>query len=357
MKIGIDYRLANSSTRGMARYAREITQCILEEDFNNTYILYIDKKLSVPIKSASNIIVKQIKVSNYIIGEQISLALYSFVDNLDILWSPYDTFPLLCGRKTNLIVTIHDLIFLNKSIGKIKIRQIIGRLYRKYCILIGKNKIKIRFTVSNYSKKEIERKLGINNVLITSNCISSFYNKYLLYKQKTEFNNIIIPYYFTVSGDAPSKNIKFIINYFINYLPNEYLYIAGISEHSCIRKYSSKNIVILESNLSDEELIGYYSKCRVFLFLSLQEGFGIPVLEALVCGAKIIVSNRTSIPEVAGNCAIVIDPDNEGQLSDALDKIELFLVDEKERNRQLKKYFEWKAVARIVHNEFLRIRS
>ena len=55
----------------------------------------------------------------------------------------------------------------------------------------------------------------------------------------------------------------------------------------------------------------FYSACEFFVFPSLYEGFGIPVVEALKCGAPLLLSDRTSIPEVAGDCAFYFNPENE----------------------------------------------
>jgi glycosyltransferase involved in cell wall biosynthesis len=353
MIIGIDYRLANSSNRGMARYCREIVRCLLEEDCHNLYILYVDRPLSSSINSVSNIAIKRIISSNYIMGEQVCLSLRTFIDKLDVLWSPYNTFPLLYRKKACLFVTIHDLIFFNRIIGKSNINQKIGRLYRKYCLLLGKKNINHCFTVSEYSKTEIKNRLSIKNITVTPNCISGFFDKVLLYKNKTLLTTTKTspPFFFTVSGDAPSKNLLFIINYFKNYLPDTDIYIAGIPKFSYIRQYATEHIIILQNNLSDEELIDYYSNCKAFLFLSLQEGFGIPILEALVCDAKIIASDRTSIPEIAGNYALLIEPDNEDQLATAIKNIESFVVDERQKKNHLVKYLSWKSSAKIVYQK------
>jgi glycosyltransferase involved in cell wall biosynthesis len=353
MIIGIDYRLANSSIRGMARYAKEIVSCLMEFDRSNTYILYIDKELSLKIEYSDRIFIKKIKTSNFIIGEQICLSLQTFIDKLDILWSPYNTFPLFTNPKTHNFVTIHDLIFFHKPQGKSSFSQKIGRLYRKYCLILGKKRITHCFTDSMYSLSEIKEKLSIRNITLTYCCITDFYKEYLLYKQNAILGKDTPPFYFTVSGDAPSKNLLFVIQYFRKNLPETYLFIAGVSENSYLRQYASDYIVLLENNLPLQELIEYYIKCKVFLFLSLQEGFGIPILEALVCNAKIIASNRTSIPEVAGNCAILINPTSEEQFTKALEDIETFSIDEKYKEKHLLKYFSWESVAKIVYNVFI----
>jgi glycosyltransferase involved in cell wall biosynthesis len=352
MTIGIDYRLANSSSRGMARYAKEIVSCLLREDTTNRYILYIDKALTSTFVTSPNVFVKRIKTENYILGEQIFLALYTFIDKLDILWSPYNTFPLFARQKTRIFVTIHDLIFFHKTTGESSLYQKIGRLYRKYCLILGKKRINQCFTVSEYSAGEIQQRLSLQDISITPNCADAFLSKIAAYNNSgaalAEYNK---PFYFTVSGDSPGKNLLFVVNYFKRFMPDAYLYIAGVPVTSYMRRFAQDNIV-MTGYLSDEELAGYYKNCKAFLFLSLREGFGIPILEALSCGAKIIASNRTSIPEVAGNCAILIDPTSEEQFARALADIETFTVDEEYKKKHLSKYSSWKDTAKIVSSAF-----
>jgi glycosyltransferase involved in cell wall biosynthesis len=70
--------------------------------------------------------------------------------------------------------------------------------------------------------------------------------------------------------------------------------------------------------VTDEELVMLYSIADAFVFPSLYEGFGLPVLEAMACGTPVITSNRSSLPEVAGNAAILVNPDVEEQIADAI---------------------------------------
>ncbi len=70
--------------------------------------------------------------------------------------------------------------------------------------------------------------------------------------------------------------------------------------------------------VSEAEIGAWYGRARIFAFPSLDEGFGMPVLEAMAAGLPVIASNRSAIPEVAGNAAILVDPDREDELATAL---------------------------------------
>lgn len=89
------------------------------------------------------------------------------------------------------------------------------------------------------------------------------------------------------------------------------MYGAGheaIVEH--IANSAHREDIVVTGYVSDEELVALYSQCEVFGFLSLYEGFGIPPLEAMACGARVVVSNRSSLPEVVGDVGIQVNPES-----------------------------------------------
>lgn len=110
-----------------------------------------------------------------------------------------------------------------------------------------------------------------------------------------------------------------------------------------IEKSEYKDQIVITGFVSDEELVALYSKCDTFVFVSLYEGFGIPPLEAMACGAKVVVSNTSSLPEVIGDIGIAIDPLDQNAINEAVYKSILLENNEEYRNRvnaHLKNY-EW----------------
>jgi glycosyltransferase involved in cell wall biosynthesis len=101
--------------------------------------------------------------------------------------------------------------------------------------------------------------------------------------------------------------------------------------------------------IADEDLPDLYRGAEVFVYPSLYEGFGLPVLEAMACGTPVITSNRSSLPEVAGNAALLVDPTRPEALATALATV----VTDKALREELRrkgiaraKDFSWDAVAR-----------
>lgn len=137
-------------------------------------------------------------------------------------------------------------------------------------------------------------------------------------------------YFLALSTLSPHKNFERIIKSFIRLLKQEragdlYLVIAGaggLSRQSVYQEIENSDHlagrIILTGYLPEEDLSPLYSGALAFLFPSLYEGFGLPPLEAMKCGAPVITSNSSSLPEVVGEAAIKIDPRDEDALSQAM---------------------------------------
>lgn len=307
MNIGIDFRLANCSHRGMARYCREIVRCLLEMDRSNHYILFIDESPTVHFEGCNNYSFCFIHTKNYIIGEQIYLPLEAVKMGCDVLWCPYNTFPIFLPLKIRLLVTIHDVIFFYKNRSSRTFYQHVGGVYRKCVLKLFYKRINSCVTVSAFSKNEILKYIPFKiPIKITYNCVNSFSKNVEYYKK----NNAVFirDYFFTVSGDAASKNLDVLIDVFKKEFPNETLVIGGVSKKSTLRANASSNIIFLDEGVSDNILIRNYLECKCFLFCSKYEGFGIPIIEAAICGKPIIASNTSSIPEILGEKGILVEP-------------------------------------------------
>lgn len=87
-----------------------------------------------------------------------------------------------------------------------------------------------------------------------------------------------------------------------------------------IEKSDFRDQILITGFVTDKELVALYSKCASFVFVSLYEGFGIPPLEALSCGAKVVVSNTSSLPEVVGDLGILVNPINQKEVTEGIYK-------------------------------------
>lgn len=348
MKIGIDYSLATASTRGMGRYIREITRCLAASDRENTYFLYTHQPISEPLPP--NFIERRLPTGNEILAEQWYLPRMARRDELNVLWCGANTFPLFLKRKIRLVATIHDLIFMHPTEGRSTLRQKIGRTYRRSVLRWGHRRIDRCASVSRYSADEIEHLLGISNVEVTYNCIDTFY-RVVESRPKPE---VRADFYFTLSGDAPSKNLPLLLDTFEELLPDQTLVVGGLPSRSPLRARATDRIRFLPTGITDEELADTYLRCRAFVFVSLSEGFGIPVLEALACGAPMVCSSTTSLPEVTGTLALLVDPTNKKAIAAALKNICTFVVDHSQKEMHLSKFLHWSDSAEKIKQLLVR---
>jgi glycosyltransferase involved in cell wall biosynthesis len=165
------------------------------------------------------------------------------------------------------------------------------------------------------------------------------------------------------------KNVPMLIRSFANIankFPEVDLLIIGkptidqLTElNNLIESFSNlKERVILKGFISDSDLSHYYSNSEAFIYPSLYEGFGIPVLEAMQCNTPVITSNRGSIPEVVGLSGIIINPDSVNEISCAISKI---LLDSnlqknlKEKGLTQAKKFTWDICAENTINVYRKV--
>ncbi|MEH2125609.1 glycosyltransferase family 4 protein [Nostoc sp.] len=220
-------------------------------------------------------------------------------------------------------------------------------------------------TISESSKKDIIEYLEVDpkKVYVTP-LASRYYSNYLSEEiaqglEKQANYDFSKPYLLFVSTIEPRKNINTIITAF-NFLKEKYkiehqLILIGKKGwnyepiFAAIENSPWANQIHHLNYLSNELVALFYSKADVFVYPSYYEGFGLPVLEAMTLGAPTISSNTSSIPEVAGDAAILIDPSDFVQLAEAILKVigdsqlrqELII-----KGRERAKLFSWERTAK-----------
>jgi glycosyltransferase involved in cell wall biosynthesis len=135
-------------------------------------------------------------------------------------------------------------------------------------------------------------------------------------------------YILFVGTRANYKNFIFFINAIADILRNDsnlFLICAG---GDCFNSIENKRIIelglksqIIQKNFKDEQLAVFYKNAKCFVFPSLYEGFGIPVLEAMACGCPVVLGHHSSFPEVAGNAGVYFDLNNSGDLRDKINSL------------------------------------
>ncbi|MCF4967336.1 glycosyl transferase family 1 [Nostoc sp. CMAA1605] len=277
-----------------------------------------------------------------------------------------DYFVYPCAKSINFM-TICDLTF-------IKYPYFASQIVKTYT-----NRIKqclkwtdAIITISETSKQDIIQYLNIKPEKIFVTPLASRYNSDY-FEQKNILNllgqqviyDFSKPYLLFVSTIEPRKNINTIITAF-NILKQQHkiehhLIMIGkkgwIYEpiFAAIASSPWKDEIHHLDYLSDELVALFYSKADVFVYPSHYEGFGLPVLEAMTLGAPVVSSNTSSIPEVAGDAAILIDPEDPMQLAESILKVisdRQLRKDLIARGKARAKLFSWERTAKATLNAY-----
>ncbi len=371
MKIGIEgQRLYRKKKHGMDMVALELINELQQIDRENEYVIFVkpDEDNRV-FKEAPNFKVVELGGGPYPTWEQVALPKAAKKEGCHILHCTSNTAPVKKGLP--LIVTLHDIIYL-ESISIFKKGgtwyQKMGNMYRRWVVpKVVKIADKI-ITVSNFEKNRINDFFGFphdNDKLVAIyNGVSNHFKpiddeKEL--KRVKELYNLPDNFLFFLGNTDPKKNTKGVLKAFSDYLKKsgDDLYLVMLDyERSALEKLLDEigdrdliKRIILTGYVVNTDLPAIYNLCKVFLYPSLRESFGIPMLEAMRCGVPVITSNTSSMPEVSGGAAYIIDPYKPEEIAKGIDEL---LHNEKLRNDLVEKglkqaaKFSWRNMAKEV---------
>ncbi len=364
LKIVIDGRMINES--GIGRYIRNLLIQLQGIDKTNEYFILHLKDNYDTLVYHNNFHKILADFRWYGVAEQIKLLRLLKEFKPDLVHFPHFNVPLLYDGK--FIVTIHDLIHQHFSMQRstahgpviYKLKQL-G--YRKVFNAAVKKANKI-LVPSNFVKNQLMDDWYVDSgkVAVTREAVDDKILTIVNKMNKKESLDLIgkfgirKPYIFYVGNAHPHKNVERLIRMFREVggvrekYPGLSLVLSGNDHYFWQRlkkEYHDKGIVYT-GFISDEELVGLYKNAQAFVMPSLEEGFGIPILEAMACGCPVVSSNAGSLPEVGGDAAIYFDPENQEEM---VKKAEMVLGSDRLKKeligKGLKKYkqFSWKKLA------------
>lgn len=326
MLIGIDCsRTAKTTHTGTEYYSTMLLKNFIKTDYQNQYILYSPKDISNHLgKLPKNFTQRIIPFPKLWTQIRLSWEMLKDKNKLDVLFIPSHTIPLIHPERT--IVTIHDLGFLYYPELYTKMEL----AYQKFGLNMAINHAKHIITPSQYTKKDIVKNFGLDPKKIT--VIYHGYND-KLYKPRIYPKKENNPYIFFVGRLEHKKNITGIIKTY-ELLRREpkithKLVLAGkpgygYEDYLKIKATLPENVrndIIELGYIPEIELASWMKNADVFFFPSFFEGFGLPVIEAMACGVPVVTSKSTSIPEIAGSAAILINPQKPFEMAVALSKL------------------------------------
>lgn len=329
MFIGIDASRATKQQKtGTEYYSQEILKNLAKIDYQNQYILYSPVKPSGALtKLGKNFTWKVMPFPK--LWSQIRLSWeFIFGQKPDVIFEPAHTIPVIHPK--NMVVTLHDLGFKYYP----ELYTPLERKYHNFCMDFSARVAKHIIAPSEYTKKDLIKIYGINPKKITiihHGFDTELYNtKPSITSEKMKKNS---PYIFFVGRIEKKKNI---VNMLASYelLRKEKkikhkLVLAGkpgygyeeFQEKLNTLDPEIKKDVIELGYTSEEELANWLKNADIFFFPSNFEGFGMPVIESMACGTPVVCSNTTSLPEIAGSAAILVNPEKPLDMAAGLSKI------------------------------------
>jgi len=273
----------------------------------------------------------------------------------DILFIPANIIPFFAPKKT--FTTIHDIGFKRfpECYGKTE------RWLQDFGTKRAIRKARVIFTPSEFTKKELVNVYGANaKNIIPISLGFNFSTKSATETDVLQKHGIKKPYFLYVGRKEYKKNIKNIIEGFkiFNEKNSEYyLVLVGKNGYGWDKIEKPKNIISLNW-LPNNDIKVLMENAEIFLFPSLYEGFGMPILEAMSCGTPVITSNCASMPEIAGDAAYLVNPNNASEIAKAIKTI---MLDEqvkkelKEKGVLRSKKFSWEKCAENSINSILKL--
>lgn len=248
------------------------------------------------------------------------------------------------------VITIHDLAFIENPSWYSRKYVMLYKIMTPWSAKTSKHIL----TVSEFSKREIMRHLNIpaERISVVHNAVSSIFTKGEV--DNSNKKNYIL----AVSSIDPRKNFVRLLKAFEKLHDKELkLYVIGgksnVFSSSQDLQLNNNDRVIWLGHVSDQELLEYYRNTSCFVYPSLYEGFGIPPLEAMACGAPVVVSDIPPHREVCGDAALYTNPLDE---DDIAEKIQIILEDKHLRNKKMScafercSHFSWEKSAKKVIN-------
>ncbi len=366
MKIGINidqvlYRISG----GTGRYSWNLINSLTQIDHENAYVLFhsrtdkIGRSIVEDLDLNANFSLRQLPFTRPFINSIWNRARFwpveMFLGKLDLIHAPTLAIPTKGSAK--LVVTVHDLAFLKfpefYTARSLKFHQRNAKIAAYEADLL--------IAVSNSTKRDIMTLLSVDEerVRVIYEGVDIDEGALDHREQVLSSLNVQKPYVLFVGTLEPRKNLRRLLQAFAKSRqtanlahrlvivgPKGWLYEEIFKERE---REDLKKSVVLTDLVSDARLAVLMSEADLFIYPSLYEGFGLPPLEAMACGTPVLSSSVSSLPEVLGDAAVLVDPYDVDQMASAVINI---LEDEQlrtslvEKGRQRVAQFSWDKMAK-----------
>lgn len=374
MKIAVNTRLLiKNKLEGIGWFTKEVLERIVKNNPQHEFLFFFDRKFDPSFIFADNVtpVVLAPQARHpilFILWFEISVRRALKKHQPDVFLSPDGYLSLLSKKKQ--IAVIHDINFEFFP----QFLPVGARIYLRYFFPKFAQKAERIITVSEFSKKEIEEQYHIDaaKIDVAYNGVANEYKPISAHERENVRWHYTrgIPYFVYVGALQPRKNIEFLLKAYEAFrekteTPHR-LVIVGekkwwSSKHEqTYQNMQFKDEVMFTGRLDLDELAKVVAASLALVYVSFYEGFGIPVVEGMKSGVPVICSNLSSLPEVAGDAALLVNPYDEESIAEAMLSVHHSPALQQElRNKGIERAseFSWNKTAQAVWNSILKVHS
>ena len=362
MRIGIEaQRVFRRNKHGMDYVVLQEVLQLQQIDHANEYYIFVKPGPDRCVEDSGNVHVVELSAPTYPLWEQWALPRAAKRLGVELLHCTSNTAPLRCDIP--LILTLHDIIFLEpRDKGNHSLYQNMGWFYRRLVVPRILGKCRRIITVSNFEKANIIEKLHIPEARMAM--IYNGYNEWFRPLTDDEGAQVFSKYMkepgflFFLGNTDPKKNTERTLVAYSEYLRKSAvkrpLLMADLDRgylSDIIRRNGIENIeghIFMPGYIPNADLPSIYNAAFAFLYTSLRESFGIPLLEAMACGTPVVTSNTSSMPEIGGAEAMLVNPESSGEIAQMLLRLETdaaFYQRQREVGLARARRFSWRSTA------------
>ncbi len=367
MRIGIDFTSATRERAGIGRYARELIRALARRDHANDYVLFVPRDAHAELLQSDwlpNFSIKHAPLTERYLAAlwqraRVPLPVETFIGAVGVFYSPDFLLPPTRARRK--VVTVHDLSYVR--VPECFPAPLLGYLNHAVPRSVARADVILADAASTQRDLVEVYHVPLDKIKVLYSGADPRFRPEVSAESAARVRDLTRgkPYLLSVSTIQPRKNYARLIEAFARLIPNAQPPTANLQLVICgsrgwmfdevfqtAERLGLRERVLFPDFVSDDDLPALYAGATLFVYPSLYEGFGLPVVEAMACGAPVVSSNASSLPEVAGDAALYFDPREVDALTDALRRAladDALRADLRARGFAQAKKFSWEKAA------------
>lgn len=304
---------------GFGRYVRELIHAVDRHATDFDPVLVIPESAreeAVRITARTRLVTR--KVCPFPIWEQWVVPWAAREQDCDLVHFPYQSTALLWPR-SRAVLTIHDLMFLEPIPGSTPLKDRLAHYYRRGVFALHGRYARQLISVSDATRVELQKRLKLSSKVIYNVC-----EAFVSHNAPTEAA-VEVGRFFLHRGDpGPHKNTRRVLAAFARVrqnVPDARLLIYGANVKPDLLEGTTSQGVELLGRITDERLASLYKAAVAVVVPSLEEGFGLAIIEAFGFGTPVITSNLPPMCDIAGEAGLLVDPLRVEQIQQAMTRL------------------------------------